>query len=211
MHDAGRSEPRIDVAEHTVVFRGYFQVDRYRLRHRRFDGGWTGEMTREVFERGHAAAVLPYDPIHDLVVLIEQFRVGAYAAGLNPWLVETVAGIIEPGEAAEDVVRREAQEEAGCKILALERIGTVMPSPGGCSEVLEMFCGRVAAEGLGGLHGVDDEHEDIRAFALPLSEALERLARGEIVNANAVMTLQWLALNRARLCEKWALEAGPHP
>jgi len=204
MRDAGRSDPRVEVTEQTAVFSGYFRVDRYRLRHRRFDGGWTGEMTREVFERGHAAAVLPYDPARDVVVLIEQFRIGALAAGLEPWLIETVAGIIEPGETAEDVVRREAREEAGCEILALERIGAVMPSPGGCSEVIELFCGRVAADGLGGLHGVDDEHEDIRAFALPLSEALDRLARGEILNANAVMTLQWLALNRTQLRDRWA-------
>jgi len=204
MRDAGRSDPRVEVTERTAVFSGYFRVDRYRLRHRRFDGGWTGEMTREVFERGHAAAVLPYDPARDVVVLIEQFRIGALAAGLEPWLIETVAGIVEPGETAEDVVRREAREEAGCEILALERIGAVMPSPGGCSEVLDLFCGRVAADGLGGLHGVDDEHEDIRAFALPLSEALDRLARGEILNANAVMTLQWLALNRTQLRDRWA-------
>jgi len=204
MRDAGRSDPRVEVTEQTAVFSGYFRVDRYRLRHRRFDGGWTGEMTREVFERGHAAAVLPYDPARDVVVLIEQFRIGALAAGLEPWLIETVAGIIEPGETAEDVVRREAREEAGCEILALERIGAVMPSPGGCSEVIELFCGRVAADGLGGLHGVDDEHEDIRAFALPLSEALDRLARGEILNANAMMTLQWLALNRTQLRDRWA-------
>jgi len=204
MRDAGRSDPRVEVTEQTAVFSGYFRVDRYRLRHRRFDGGWTGEMTREVFERGHAAAVLPYDPARDVVVLIEQFRIGALAAGLEPWLIETVAGIIEPGETAEDVVRREAREEAGCEILALERIGAVMPSPGGCSEVLDLFCGRVAADGLGGLHGVDDEHEDIRAFVLPLAEALDRLARGGIVNANAVMTLQWLALNRTQLRDRWA-------
>lgn len=202
--DTGRGESPVAVTEQTTVYRGYFRVDRYRLRHRVFDGGWSGEMTREVFERGHAAAVLPYDPARDLVVLIEQFRIGAFAAGREPWLIETVAGIIEPGETAEDVVRREAREEAGCEIQELERIPTVMPSPGGCSEVLELFCGRVTAEDRGGLHGLDDEHEDIRAFALPLPEALARLARGDIVNANAVLTLQWLAINRARLHEKWA-------
>lgn len=196
-------DPRVEVRERSAPYRGYFRVDRYRLRHRRFDGGWTGEMTREVFERGHAAVVLPYDPGRDAVVLIEQFRIGAFAAGLEPWLIETVAGIVEPGEKPEEVVRREAREEAGCEIHDLERIGAVMPSPGGCSEILELFCGRVAAEEVGGLHGLDEEHEDIRAFAVPLAEALERLARGEIVNANAVMTLQWLALNRARLRNKW--------
>ena len=194
----------VEVLERITPYNGTFRIDAYRLRHRRFGGGWTEVMTRELFERGHAAVVLPYDPARDEVVLIEQFRIGAYAAGLSPWLIEAVAGIVEPGEAPEDVVRREAIEEAGCRITALEPIAKVMPSPGGCSEVLYLYCGRLDSEGVGGLHGLDHEHEDIRAFALPVQEALDRLARGEIVNANAVMTLQWLALNRERLRKAWA-------
>jgi ADP-ribose pyrophosphatase len=193
----------VEVLEHTIRHDGYFRIEAYRLRHRRFGGGWTEVMTRELFERGHAAVVLPYDPARDRVVLIEQFRIGAYAAGLGPWMIEAVAGIIEPGEAPEEVVRREALEEAGCAVTALEAIGTVMPSPGGSSEILHLYCGRVDSEGVGGLHGLEHEHEDIRAFTLPLDAALERLARGEIVNGNAVMTLQWLALHRARLKKLW--------
>ncbi|MGH7005896.1 MAG: NUDIX domain-containing protein, partial [Alphaproteobacteria bacterium] len=102
----------VEVLEKTTVWKGRFQIDRYKLRHKLHDGGWSEPFIREVFERGHAAAVLPYDPIRDLVVLIELFRPGAYAAGRHPWLVEVVAGIIDPGEAVENVVRREAWEEA---------------------------------------------------------------------------------------------------
>ncbi len=194
----------VEVLERTIPYDGYFRIEAYRLRHRRFGGGWTEVMTRELFERGHAAVVLPYDPARDRVVLIEQFRIGAYAAGLGPWMIEAVAGIVESGETPEEVVRREALEEAGCAVTALEAIGTVMPSPGGSSETLHLYCGRVDSEGVGGLHGLAHEHEDIRAFTLPLDAALERLALGDIVNANAVMTLQWLALNRARLQRTWA-------
>ncbi len=194
----------VEVLERTNPYDGYFRIEAYRLRHRRFGGGWTEVMTRELFERGHAAVVLPYDPARDRVVLIEQFRIGAYAAGLGPWMIEAVAGIIEPGETPEAVVRREALEEAGCAITALEAIGTVMPSPGGSSEILHLYCGRADSEGVGGLHGLAHEHEDIRAFTLPLDSALERLTRGEIVNGNAVMTLQWLALTRDRLHARWA-------
>ena len=203
MLDTPGSADDVEVLERAIPYDGYFRIEVYRLRHRRFGGGWTEVMTRELFERGHAAVVLPYDPARDRVVLIEQFRIGAYAAGLGPWMIEAVAGIVEPGETPEEVVRREALEEAGCTIGALEAIGTVMPSPGGSSEMLHLYCGRVDSEGVGGLHGLAHEHEDIRAFTLPLDAALERLAGGGIVNANAVMTLQWLALNRARLKKLW--------
>ncbi len=194
----------VEVIEKTRPYDGHFQIDVYRLRHKRFGGGWTEVMSREIFERGHATVVLPYDPARDAVVLIEQFRIGASAAGLEPWLIETVAGIVEPGETPEAVARREAVEEAGCEIAELERIATVMPSPGGCSEILHLFCGRVDSEGVGGIHGLAHEHEDIRAFTLPLDDALECLTRGEIGNASAVIALQWLALNRERLKKSWS-------
>jgi ADP-ribose pyrophosphatase len=203
MTESHLEEPRVEVIEKTRPHDGYFRVDKIRLRHRRFAGGWTGEMTREVFERGHAAVVLPYDAVRDEVVLIEQFRIGAFTAGRDAWLVEAVAGIVEPGETAEDVVRREAVEEAGCAITALETIGEVFPSPGGCSELLTLHCGRVDSAGAGGLFGLDHEGEDIRAFVLSFDEAYARLARGAFPNANLVITLQWLALNRERLRREW--------
>ncbi len=194
----------VELIEKSTPYRGYFRIDVYRLRHKRFNGGWTEIMSRELFERGYATVVLPYDPARDVVVLIEQFRIGAYVAGLGPWLIEAVAGIVEPGESPEEVARREAVEEAGCEITELEPIGTVMSSPGGCSEVSHIYCGRVDSAGVGGIHGLEHEHEDIRAFTLPLDTALERLARGEYNNASTVITLQWLALNRDRLKKKWS-------
>ena len=198
------SAQNVEVIEKTTPYQGYSRIDVYRLRHKRFGGGWTEVMSRELFDRGHAAVVLPYDPARDTVVLIEQFRIGAYAAGFTPWLIEPVAGILEPGETPEEVARREAVEEAGCEITELEPIGTVLSTPGICSEVLHLYCGRVDSEGVGGIHGLEHEHEDIRAFTLPLDTALERLARGEYHKAITVMTLQWLALNRERLKKKWS-------
>jgi ADP-ribose pyrophosphatase len=161
-------------------------------------------MSRELFERVSAAVVLPCDPARDALVLIEQFRVGAHAVGFAPWLTEPVAGILEPGESPEEVARREAVEEAGCEIAEFEPIGTVLSTPGICSEVLHLYCGRVDSAGVGGIHGLEHEHEDIRAFTLPLDIALERLAKGEYHKAITVMTLQWLALNRERLRKKWS-------
>lgn len=198
-----QTDERIEIRDKTTVFQGYFRVDRYRLRHRKFDGGWTDEMAREIFERGHAASVLLYDPVRDAVVLIEQFRAGALAAGFEPWLVEIVAGIIEDGETPDEVVRREAVEEAGCPVTDLQPIGTVLLSQGGCSETLAMFCGRVDSSKAGGIHGLDHEHEDIRVFTVPFTQAMDELAAGRYLNAPIVMSLQWLALNRDRLRQKW--------
>jgi ADP-ribose pyrophosphatase len=193
----------VDILDTETVWKGFFRMDRLRLRHRLFGGGWGQPITREVFERGHAAALLPYDPVRDEVVLIEQFRAGALTAGAEPWLVEIVAGIIEDGETAEDVVRRETVEEAGCEVTDIVPIMDVFTTPGGSSERIAIFCGRVDAQGIGGVHGLADEGEDIRVFTESLDEALARLANGGITNIIAVAALQWLALNREKLRREW--------
>ena len=193
----------VEIIERAPVFQGYFRVDRYRLRHRLHAGGWSQPMSREIFERGHAVCVLPYDPVRDAVVLIEQFRVGAYAAGFAPWLIEIVAGIVDPGETAVDVAHREMREEAGLAIEALAPICRYLVSPGGTSESVTLFCGRVDAGTAGGIFGLDHEHEDIRVTRVPTDEALAWLHAGKIVNAAAIIALQWLALNREKILLKW--------
>jgi ADP-ribose pyrophosphatase len=197
------SDQDVEIVERSTVFQGYFRVDKYRLRHRLHAGGMSQELSREVFERGHAAGVLPYDPLNDRVVLIEQFRIGAYAAGQNPWVTEIVAGIIEAGESVEALIHREAQEEAGLEILALEPIHEYLASPGGTSETQRLYCGRVDADEAGGIHGLAEEGEDIRVLPISYGKALARLRSGEIRNASAIIALQWLALNRDRLRETW--------
>jgi ADP-ribose pyrophosphatase len=204
MTDSPPADPRVDVVARTVSYQGHFRVETYRLRHRRFNETWTEVIAREVFVRPPAAAVIPYDPARDAVVLIEQFRTGAYVAGVEPWLIEVVAGIIEPGEQPEEVARREAVEEAGCTILALEPIGRILPSPGADSELLHLYCGRIDSAGVGGLHGLDHEHEDIRATVLPFKDAFVQVTQTAVTNANALIALQWLALNRDRLRRQWS-------
>jgi ADP-ribose pyrophosphatase len=186
-----------------AVYRGYTTVERWRLRHRTFAGGWSAPIQREVIERGHAAAVLPYDPARDEVVLIEQFRPGALGAGMNPWIVEVIAGIIDPGETPETVAIREAMEEAGCRLTELLPISNFLVSPGILTESVTLYCGRCDAAGLGGVHGLDHEGEDIRAFTLGFEGALDLLAGGRVDNAVALVALQWLALNRDRVRKAW--------
>ena len=197
----------VEVVEKTTPYDGYFKLDIYRLRHKLFEGGWSGEMTREIFERGHVVSVLPYDPVLDHVVLIEQFRPGAYAAlasdwfdgDASPWLIECVAGIIEKGEDPVDVARRETLEETGCRLGKIIPACRYLSSPGGTSESVFVFCGQVDASSAGGIHGLTDEHENIRVFSIPAEAAFQLLNDGRIINAMTVIALQWLAANHERV------------
>lgn len=193
----------IDIIEKRTVFQGYFRVDAYTLRHALFDGGWSAPMSREVFERGHAAALLPYDPALRKFVLCEQFRAGAYAGGMDPWQLEVVSGIIEDGEAPETVVRRETEEEAGRTVLDLWPVQRYLASPGGTSETIALYLGRISTEGAGGIFGLPGENEHIRAKVLGEDELKELMDAGALTNAATLILAQWFFLNRDRIRAQW--------
>lgn len=197
------TEASVEIIQKERCFHGFFRMERYTLRHRLFNGNWSQPIIRELLERGHAAAVLPYDPARDQVVLIEQFRVGAMSIDTGPWLVEIVAGIIEDNETAEGVVRREAVEEAGCDILELIPLYDYLVSPGGTTERIALFCGRVDSTHVGGIHGKAEEGEDIKVHVMSVDSALALLVSGKIIAASAIIALQWLALNREQLRKIW--------
>jgi ADP-ribose pyrophosphatase len=194
---------QFEILETSTGYAGFFRLMRYRLRHRLYNGNWSPVLTRELFERGHAAALLPYDPVADRVILIEQFRIGALEATGGPWLLEIVAGIIEPSETPEDVVRREAVEEMGCPVQEVVPICEYYVSPGGTSERISLFCGKVDASQAGGIHGLADESEDIRVVPMSADEAIARMQAGAIVSAAPIIALQWLALNRDQMRRRW--------
>jgi ADP-ribose pyrophosphatase len=193
-----------EIISRETGYAGFFRLEKYRLRHTLFAGGWSGEIERELFGRGKCVAVLLYDPERDEVVLIEQFRIGAIGCPERAWLVEIVAGAIEDGETAEEVAHREAEEEAGCEIGELLRVMHFYTTPGGYAEMITLFCGRVDASQVGGVHGLDHEGEDILVRAVPFSEAYGMIESGEIESAIPILALQWLALNRGQLLRKWA-------
>lgn len=194
---------KVEILDKSVAYQGFFKLLTYRLRHALFDGSMSRELRREVFERGHAVGVLPYDPERDEVVLIEQFRVGALDAPQGPWLMEIIAGMIGPGETPHEVALREAQEEAGCTIQELLPVAHYLSSPGGSSEQVTVFLGRTSTEGIGGIHGLADEGEDIRVHVLPLDHALALLDTGAICAALPIIALQFLALHRERVRTSW--------
>ena len=157
----------VELIETTVGYSGFFRLDMHRLRHRRFDGRMSEVITREVLERGNAVAVLPYDPRRDEVLLIRQFLPGAYFGGHPPRPLQIIAGMVGVGESEEDVARREAVEEAGCRIGRLERAHAFLPTPGGSSERVVVFCAEADLSSAGGVHGLAEEHEDIRVEVIP--------------------------------------------
>lgn len=194
----------VRVLEDRVVWSGHFAMRRLTLQHRRFAGGWSDPVVRELFERGDAVAVLPYDPLTDSLVMIEQFRPGAIRGGESPWMLELIAGVVAPGERDEEVAHREAMEEAACELAELVPIATVFPSAGACTEQVRLFCGRVTSAAIGGLHGLQEEGEDILVHSISRTDALQLLAENRIPNGHTLIALQWLHIHGAALRERWS-------
>lgn len=186
----------LQILKKKPLYKGFFQCNKYTLKHKLFSGGWSPEIQREMFERGHAAAVLPYDIKNDTVVLIEQFRLGAIETQQSPWLFELIAGIIEPGEQSIEVIKREAEEEAGLTIQSSQFIMNCLLSPGGSTEHVDIFIGGVDSSQAGGLHGLATEGEDIRVHVLPRETAYQWVLEGKINNSATVIALLWLQINK---------------
>ncbi len=192
-----------EILDKEILYNGFFRMEKYRLKHTLYAGGWSAEISRELFVRGSAVAVLLYDPNTDQVVLIEQFRAGAIIQPDRAWLVEIVAGGIEEGETAIEVAYRESMEEAGCDIQELIVINEFYTTPGGCSERITLFCGKIDSTQVGGIHGLDHEDEDILVRAVNFKDAYLMLENNEIESAIPIIALQWLALNKDKLQQQW--------
>ncbi|HEX4500860.1 MAG TPA: ADP-ribose diphosphatase [Scandinavium sp.] len=193
----------VEIIARDTRYSGFFSIDLYRFRHRLFNGEMSGDITREIFERGHAAVLLPFDPVRDEVVLIEQIRIAAFDTSESPWLLEMVAGMIEEGETPEDVARREAVEEAGLEVKRTKNVLSYLASPGGASERSTIFVGEVDAATAQGIHGLADENEDIRVHVVSREQAYQWVEEGKIDNAASVIALQWLQLHHLALRDEW--------
>ena len=199
----------VTVLSTQTVWSGHFPLQVVRFQNRRFDGTMSEPRSWELWRRGNAAALLPYDPWTDEVVTVEQFRLPVLAAGLDPLMVELPAGLADAGEAPEQVVSRESQEETGIRPDRLERIGGFMLTPGGCDEHCTLFAARVRApaadaDGLAGYAGLREEQEDLRIRVLPADVAIERALAGAYPNVITTVGLLWLAVRREWLRARWA-------
>ncbi len=206
--DAMSEERKVEVIEREPCYQGFFSLERVHLRHSLHRGGMSPVLVREILEKGDVVAMLPYDPVTDTVVMIEQFRVGAIGNAPSAWLLEIVAGLMEPGEPPEDVARREAAEEAGLAVRRIEPIARFFATPSKSSELTHLYCGEIDASGAGGVHGLAHEGEDIRVIPMAAEQAFALLETGRIDSAWPMIALMWLRTHRERLRRAWTGQAS---
>ncbi|KGQ69715.1 ADP-ribose pyrophosphatase [Chelonobacter oris] len=195
----------LEIQQQDLVYDGFFKLYQIRFRHKLFAGGYSSTVTRELLYKGAASAVIAYDPQRDQVILVEQVRIGAYVkdSGKSPWLLELIAGMVEENEQPQEVAVREAQEEAGIAVTDIVPALSVWDSPGGVFERIHLFAGKADASQAKGLHGLAEEHEDIKVHVVSREQAYQWIESGKIDNSIAVIGLQWLQLHYLRLQKLW--------
>ena len=200
-----RKQENIQVVGKTLLYDKFFRADEYFLRYPRYDGTMSAVVGREIVKRGAAAGVLLYDPEREKLVFVEQMRPGVFAAGEYPWIMECAAGIVEEGETPEQVAVREAEEEVGACVSDLEPVAEYFSSPGGLTEKIYLFCGRVDSERVAKYGGKPSENEETRSVVLSVAEAEKMLAGKKFNNALAIIAVQWFLMNKETLRKKWGI------
>jgi len=196
---------KFKVLSSKIIYDDYYKLIHQELQYDRFDGTQSNIIERDVIQRRDYIAILLFDPDRDEVILIEQFRPGI-SSKAYPWLIEIVAGTIDnKTDHPDDVALRESKEESGVECQRLEKITELFVTPGVSDEYMYLYIGKVDTTNAGGLYGLKEENEDIRAFVVSVNKALEMLAQGEIKSLPAYISLQWLKSNKDYLRKKWSL------
>jgi ADP-ribose pyrophosphatase len=201
------AHPDLRIVSQETAFRRHLRLDVVTFQHRLYSGDWSGERVYDLIRRGAAVGILLYDPGRDAVVLVEQFRLPPLAAGFSPWVTEVVAGLVDKqGESEAEVARREAVEEAGLDVVGdIVPIQRYLPTPGNSDETVMLFCGRVDASGAAGIHGVADEHEDIKVVVRTVAELEAMVDAGQIETGHTLIALYWLFRHRDALRRRWGV------
>jgi nudix-type nucleoside diphosphatase (YffH/AdpP family) len=191
----------VEVIARRQPYAAFFAVEEYDLRFRRFDGSMSPVVSRAIFISGDAVTVLPYDPVRDRVLLIEQFRAAVHARGDDqPWLLEVIAGRVDPGETPQQAARREAVEEAGLSLGELLEVASYYPSPGAKAEYLYSYVALTdLPDGTAGTFGLATEAENIRSHLISFDQLMALVRSGEAANAPLILTALWLERERGRL------------
>ena len=198
---------RSDVLSKERRHDGFYKVDLLTVRHQSFAGTISTPVAREVIRRGEIVVIVPYDPVRDVIVLTKQWRVGAIAAkdlphcpdGTTPWVLETPAGYVAPGELPLDAARREVVEETGFEPKRMEQIGQILTNPGMSDEIAFLFYAEVDASISEHVSGLEAEGEDILVSAKPAQEVFDMMDAWDIQKATSLLALNWLRVNHLRL------------
>ncbi len=174
-----------------LVYKGFYQVEKIGFKHALFNGGESDVVHREQFVRGNVVAVLAHDPKLDKVALVEQFRLGARNRTTHPWLMEVIAGMVEPGEQPEEVAIREAYEEAGLRLSNVKQVMHYFASPGASSEEVFLFYAHTDLSSAQGVFGLDEESEDILLHVVSADDAIAMIENGSVCNGLSIIALQW--------------------
>ena len=187
------------------VYKGFFSVEEHDLTYQKFNNEQSNVVTRSTLVSSDAVIVLPYDPINDRILLIEQFRAGPYVKGdENPWVLEPIAGLIDEGETPESAGIREAQEEAHLEIKRLELVARSYPSPGISTEFFHQYIGIVSLpEETNLVSGLESEAEDIRSHIFSYEEFYKMIVKEEMNVGPAILLGLWLSKNRKSLMKKY--------
>lgn len=181
---------RIRLLDRQTLSKRFVTLEKVTIEHETRAGGRI-TVEREIHDHGNAATILLYDPVRKSVVLVRQVRVPVFLNGGDAWLIETPAGLLD-GENPDEAIAREAMEETGYLVENAEYLFDAYMSPGAVTERVSFFAaeidlGKKAGEG----GGLADEGEDIEVLDLPLSQAFDMIATGEICDAKTIMLLQW--------------------
>ena len=200
-HGADTLNGAVEIVRRTQAYSDFFAVEDITLRHTQFDGTMSEPLERAVFVSTDASIVLPYDPVRDCVLLVEQIRLGPIGrADPSVWQLEPVAGLIDPGETPEQAARREAAEEAGLTLAALEPVGECYASPGAATDFFHLFVGLCdLPEGAAQVGGAVDEGENIRSHLVAFDDLLAMAEDRRTANAPLTLLVYWLAHHRDRL------------
>jgi ADP-ribose pyrophosphatase len=193
----------VEILEKSSAYKGFFQLFKIRLRHKLFAGGWSREFNRELFAKSQAASAVIYDPVLDLIGLVEQFRIGTLDSPHGPWTLEGVAGMVEEGESPAEMMHRELVEEAGLLAKELLPITAFYPTPGSCDEYTFIYCAICDLRNAGGVFGVAGEHEDISFKTYPAQQVFNAMLQNRTNNAATLIGLLWLQRERAELRQTW--------
>jgi ADP-ribose pyrophosphatase len=200
------SHPDVEITLTRTVSARHLRIDTFGFRHPLFSGEWSTERSYDVLRRGQAVAIVLYDPDHDRVVLVEQFRLPALVAGSSPWQLEAAAGLVDTDETPQAVAVRETREETGLALIGEPiLIQRYLSSAGNSDEGVVLFCGRVDSTTAAGVHGLAEEHEDIRVVVKDLAEVEALLDTGAIESGHTLISLYWLLRHRDRLRRLWSV------